>query len=365
MPGTVQNTIRDYQIKTELKNAGSHVYNSSWLQKRDKQFGEEVRAYWKQHLGIEVNPAWHYIYANATGNQDVQYVSIHEWFSHIHDSLNEPLFVYPTFGDKNFLDLILDKAHFPETVFKRINGNYYDENNLPISEMDAVDRLSQSHQDMIAKPSMSSHGDRIQLVQNRDGSLFVNNSPGDYFGLSRLLGQNFIVQNKVEQHPDLAEAHPDSLNTIRLYTVRLNGQIHPLLAVIRIGAEGKIADNHMGGVICSIKEDGAVSSVAYNRRLQPFYTHPTTGIDFKSIKKIPAFGEVNSLCISLHEQVPHLDFAAWDVAVDKFEKPVIIEINSKPDVGAFQIICRKNLFGSLTEEILHGVRDKQKYRQGR
>lgn len=358
MPGAVQEMVRNYHISSELESARSLFSDSSFIRKQSDSFGREVEAYWKKHLGVKINPAWHSIFASFTGKEDVRFVAKSEWFSHIHDHLNQPIFYYPTFGDKNFLDLIYDKSNFPKTVFKRIRGNYYNENNHPIAKRDAFQRYTADEKDKVAKPSMSSRGDRILLVQVCNWKLYVNNKAYDADELSQYLGDNFIVQYRVEQHPEMAKVHPASLNTLRIYTLRLHREIHHLGTIIKFGANGKINDNHSGGIFCKVFSDGSISTTAHTRKLEEIVQHPDTRFAFSELNKIPSYNESIHLCCTLHEGMPHLDFAAWDVAVNRNSKPIIIEANSKPSIWLTQFIMKEPLFGSLTEGVLHTIKKK-------
>jgi len=52
-------------------------------------------------------------------------------------------------------------------------------------------------------------------------------------------GENFLVQKRIEQHPVTAKPHPASVNTLRMLTLRWEGEIRNLLSYIRIGTGGR------------------------------------------------------------------------------------------------------------------------------
>ena len=359
MPRSIQNTIRNAQINRLLKEAESKFQDKVYLKKRSDKFGREVESYWLKHLGVKINPAWHYIFANFTGIEDVRFVSIEPWFDAIHDELNQPIFYYPTFGDKNFTDLIFDRSYLPKTVFKRIRGSYYDEENRPISEKEALSRYSADDEDKVAKPSMSSQGDRVFLVKNNGKELNVKGERKTALQISELLGDNYIVQYRVKQHRDLDTIYPHSLNTLRVNTLRLNGRILDLISVMKFGAGGKINDNHSGAFYCGVNEKGELNRTAFTRMNEPVSVHPETGVSFQSIGKIPAYESIRKLCNTLHGKVPHLDYASWDVAVNDLGKPIVIEANTKTNISVTQLLCKKPFFEEHTEELLAFVKERR------
>ncbi|TVR18836.1 MAG: hypothetical protein EA391_01615 [Balneolaceae bacterium] len=359
LPEVVQNRLRNIRTERELNKAKSKFNDSVYLKKRSSGFGKAVEEYWLHHLGVRINPAWHHIYANFTGFEDVKYVSIEPWFDVIHDELNQPIFYYPTFGDKNFTDIIFDRSYLPKTVFKRIRGSYYDEENRPISEKDAFNRYSADDEDKVAKPSMSSQGDRVFLVKNNGKELNVNGEAKTVQQLSELLGDNFIVQYRVKQHDELDKIYPHSLNTFRVNTLRLNGKMVDLISVMKFGSSGKINDNHKDAYYCGVNKKGELSQTAFTRMYEPVLVHPETGVSFHSLGKIPAYERIRTLCSTLHSKIPHLDYASWDVAVNKDGNPIIIEVNSKTNINFTQMFCEKPFFEEYTEELLAFVKERR------
>ncbi len=61
--------------------------------------------------------------------------------------------------------------------------------------------------------------------------------------------KDFIVQEFLYQHNFFHQMHRDSLNTIRIISLRLNGSIHILSRVVRMGNDGSFTDNAESGCI--------------------------------------------------------------------------------------------------------------------
>ena len=359
LPDSIQQKIRNYRVGQELKKAESHFYDTRYLNKRSDVFGKEVVAYWQNHLGVRINPAWHYIYANYTGVEDVRFVPVEVWFSYIHDELNQPIFYYPTFGDKNFIDLIFDRSVLPKTVFKCIRGSFYDEENRPITKKEALCRYTADEIDKVSKPSMSSYGDRVLLIQICNKTIYANRELRTTEQINKLLGDNYIVQYRVKQHKDLEKVYPHSLNTYRVNTLRLNGRIIELLSTMKFGAGGKINDNHNDAFYCSINKNGEFNNNGCTRKCEPIILHPETQVPFQSVGRVPSYKSIRELTKTLHSKIPHLDYASWDIAIDHKGNPIVIEVNSKTNITVTQLLCNKPFFEDYTEELLAFTKERR------
>ncbi|MCC5908442.1 MAG: hypothetical protein JJU13_19650 [Balneolaceae bacterium] len=357
-PEIVQEKAVPLEIKYQFKKAERYFQDQSVIKKRSSEFQNEVKAFWKKHLGIRINPAWHFIYANFTGKEDVRFLSKRVWLDHIHDTLNDPSYLSPVFRDKNFTDFIIDKKYLPKTVFKVVRGRFYDDENSAIDQKKAFLRLHSDEEDKILKPSKGLKGIGVRKLEVQGKTVYLDEKEITADQLMDFTGEDAIVQYRVKQHSSLDEVHASSLNTVRIYTIRLQNKIHNLSSVMKFGGNGDTADNTNNGYLRGVNEDGSLRAIIYDRKLSPVERHGTTGFDFQKLKNIPAFEEALLLCKKSHEKILHLDFAGWDVAITKEGKPLIIEVNSNPTVEVFQLINQRPMFEDFTEEVIHFARDR-------
>ncbi len=141
-----------------------------------------------------------------------------------------------------------------------------------------------------------------------------------------------MIEDRIVQHPDLANLYSKSVNSLRIITVLdetdKNG-VRLLGAFLRVGAAGNNVDNYaVGGLIINVKPDGKLEKYGY---IRPEYgnaetmVHPDTGITLENFS-VPFFEEAISLCIKIHRQLPGIYSIGWDVAITA-EGPLIVEIN--------------------------------------
>ena len=115
---------------------------------------------------------------------------------------------------------------------------------------------------MILKPSLYSGQGRgvICLKQVELHSLkdFLDSIHGDY-----------IIQERVKQHPQIACLNNSSLNTFRVITLRRGSDVLVLSVVIKIGKNGEIVDNgHSGGYFVGVNSSGLLKKWVYS--LSPY-----------------------------------------------------------------------------------------------
>ena len=142
----------------------------------------------------------------------------------------------------------------------------------------------------------------------------------------------YVIQEVVEQHPDLSSLNPTSLNTMRIDTFRAPREKAEILSgFLRVGGKDSNVDNiSAGGVLVGINlADGvlrekAINKFHGNKKIGTFKLNPLTGIPFEGYK-IPFFHEVKKIVIQAAEWIPSA-LVGWDVAVS-CSGPVLIEAN--------------------------------------
>ena len=274
---------------------------------------------------------------------------------YIPDSFNQPFIdeyysnpqhSFP-FDDKNLYDLYFHDVNCPKVVFRKVNGFFLDENYSEISIDDAIKKAKDSGE-IILKPAKFSMGGSGILIWNADDE---ESKLVDY-----LNGLNFIVcQEIIKQHPEMAKVNPSSVNTLRIMTLILNGQVHVLSSVCRMGVNGSRIDNaSKGGIVCGIKSNGQLKDVAFTPSGDKYMVHPQ-GVHFESIT-IPHYAQCVDLVKSLAKRFAAVSrLISWDLAIDESGQPMLIEFNLTIGEMDFHQLCNGPLYGDLTEEVLKDV----------
>lgn len=263
----------------------------------------------------------------------VSYKDSAELVSH----LNTPYW-FPLLDNKLLFHLFFrDKPiPLPELLGYRVGGRTY----------------SVGHQEPV---SISSEADFCDLVTHlastaADGSLFAKpvggiggrgcwrfpfgdavNSQDAY---EAYLASDYVLEEVVVQHPDMACLHSPSVNTIRIDTYRdEDGQVYPISGLVRMGIGGSCVDNATsGGCFCGVDlTTGRLRPYAYTlpkhggARLRK---HPDTGVVFEGYV-IPCLQQAVQLAQKAGELVPDR-LIGWDIAIAA-EGPILIEGN--PNYG--------------------------------
>lgn len=91
--------------------------------------------------------------------------------------------------------------------------------------------------------------------------------------------ENYLMEECVQSCAEIAEFHPQSLNTIRVVTVSKDEKCVVFGALLRMGAGGSVIDNtHAGGVFVPINiETGRIDVPAIDGKNNKYEAHPDTG----------------------------------------------------------------------------------------
>lgn len=152
---------------------------------------------------------------------------------------------------------------------------------------------------------------------------------------------DYLLQERVTQHKKMSELYPNSVNTLRLVTVRnrKDNQIHVFPSILRIGANGSFVDNtSQGGIAVGV--DLETGKLHHDGFFKPSFghrvdTHPNTGIRFEDFY-IPYIEKVKEDAIRFHSFLTDLHSIGWDVAIGQ-NGPVFIEGNDNWEINGPQV----------------------------
>lgn len=274
--------------------------------------------------------------------------------------------------ENNCACLLRDKLYFsiftegiglkaPDTLFYTLNGTLYDYSAKTQTTAEAILALGNSQ--LFCKPLDGQCGKGVFTLQVKDGKMYVveKNRPHkdspiivktaevDAEGLREHCSDGrYLMQAFVAQHPAMSSLHPQSVNTIRLLTVRSlkDGQIHVMPSILRIGTGESVVDNtSQGGLSIGINlETGYLKKHGYYKpdfgrevkngeNTDVYYKeeeHPDSHIRFADFQ-IPYFQEAVAQAKYYHSLMPTLHSIGWDIAIGE-SGPIFIEGNDNWEI---------------------------------
>jgi len=187
---------------------------------------------------------------------------------------------------------------------------------------DDIEEFVRKHPVFIGKCRNLNMGRGIKLVDSA-------NYP-DMGSLLEYLISNYIglVEERVENHPELKKYSKVSLNTLRIISVRLPEGIKIIAALLKFGDGDNLADSPGAGYKCPVDPETGViyGGVTGSGDLEMVFLerHPL-GYEMIGIK-IPFWEELVKLVKDAMMHLEDVFYVPWDIAVSP-DGPLIIEGN--------------------------------------
>lgn len=205
-----------------------------------------------------------------------------------------------------------------------------------ISSFDSF-RQFVSRNDCIVKPWLGSLGNGVFLRRKDD----LGNLEELY---KQCIDKSLLVEECVRACKEIESFHPQSLNTIRVFTISNGNDSELIAAEIRIGIGNSIVDNaSAGGIVAAIDLDtGIIISDGMDKLGNKYVTHPDSGLVIKGFV-IPQWKELVKVCKTMATVVPETVFAGWDICVLEDGSIELIEVNPTPNVTGIQLAYGQGL----------------------
>lgn len=225
--------------------------------------------------------------------------------------------------------LLDDKVEF----LKRFDG-FHGREWLDLRECgeDKFNDFCSRHEKVVAKPLDGTCGRGIEFLDTTDSTVM----DGLYARLRE--GKQYLAEEFIVQHPDISRIYPQSVNTLRLVTIRNHDTVHLVFSSMRIGNGLKVDNLNSGGMAAIVDEQTEkISTPGADKDGKAYYTHPMTGVELIGTQ-IPLYRESVELVKQAAMKIPELGYIGWDVAVTE-TRPVMIEANHFPghDIYQFQV----------------------------
>ncbi len=191
------------------------------------------------------------------------------------------------------------------------------------------EKFVEKHPRFIIKPFNGGNGKGIKIVEFSGMSF-------DQFclELKKEYPDGFVAEELIKQCKELAAVHPESVNTLRVFTVRFDDRIEFLPFAWRVGRGDACVDNGgSGGIFCALDDDGTIIKTSDEKGrfydVHPDTNHPLVGF------KIPRFEEAKEFSKKLAMVVPSNRYCGWDIALTD-DGWVMQEGNWQGGIVAFQ-----------------------------
>lgn len=312
----------------------------------------DIKAFFKKNFGREVPTYWHQYLYSRNGLYSEKYIPASIYNSEIIYRLNKFQFRH-AYVDKGFYDTLFPDFNRPKTIVKNVNGYYYNDRN-PLTESEAIEICGNLNEAIIKPTLEGTWGQGVELIKTEDGMIpKLNCSVQDLF---KKYKRSFIIQERLEQHADIARLNPTSLNTIRVMSYRRDNEVVVLYAVIRIGRKDQVIDNETAG---GIKADidlasGKIKGVAFGSPQEKLMPKTDVGTVLDGYQ-IPSFSKIIAMVKEMHFRLPYFNLIGWDMSVDKNGEPAMIEWNRAAELSQ---VAHGPAFGEYTEEILSIVKNR-------
>jgi len=219
--------------------------------------------------------------------------------------------------------LFADKVEFNRLFADDLGREWLD---LRETDAPSVSAFLQRHPIVILKPvdGLGGHGvEKVDASTVGDVDSFISRA---------LDARQFLLEECLVQHPELARLNPSSVNTLRLITFRKDGDVHLLASALKIGNGGAIDNFSDGGMYTMVDDSGRTQSAAFDGAGHSYSVHPLSGVTILGFE-VPCFREAVQLVTKAALVVPEIPYVGWDVAI-RPEGPVLIEGNY--NTGVFQ-----------------------------
>ena len=219
------------------------------------------------------------------------------------------------------------------------------------SDLRKVEQFLLKRRVCVVKPIASSTGIGVRVLEIENDA--------DAQNVARLIIDEYckkpfygaILEEKIIQDETMNKLHPQSVNTIRITTIRLNDRtviFHPNL---RIGVGSSQIDNAaQGGILAGLDAETGVVIAAQNKQGEKFVTHPDTGAQILGFQ-VPHWEEAKAFVKELATVIPSNRYTGWDVALTK-DGWSLVEANARGQMGAqmfFHTGFKKEVLGYLRE----------------
>ena len=247
---------------------------------------------------------------------------IGNWHTLVLRKMFNPYPQLSSFENKALCDVYFPEIPYPKAYIRRLNGVYYDERMNILSRKEAIDTLLLNTAYVIKPAFGTMQGNGVEVISKDKYQADYEKAISESIDRQK---SDFIAQELLIQHPDIAKLNPTSLNCCRVTSIFIDGQ-YGSSTMIKIGKKGSNVDNWHSSYLCGVTPNGKLLNKAYDNHLNTV-TKTDNGIEFGGTE-LPCFHEMIRLVEKFHKKYfPNCGVIGWDILIDKDNCPRIIEAN--------------------------------------
>lgn len=300
------------KVLSGLRKAVEMRADESWSEERiDGVLYDSIYHYWA--YGSAIEEYFYYEFAKKTHEQKKTYMTKREKVIYT-NALNR-----------------IEDAHILQNKFEtyQLLSDYYRRDMILCDSMECFDEFRQfvtKHPVFVVKPwklggGQGVHVDSVaglssaQIKEKYDCLLKenteINNRLNSWGGVGA-----FLVEELIEQAEPLKRIHPQSVNGVRVSTLRVGGKIVVYQPWFRIGCGDSFVDNAFsGGLMAGIDpETGFLDTDGFSEKPEIVAVHPNTGIQIKGFQ-IPGWNELISIVKELSSKFTTINYIGWDMVL--------------------------------------------------
>lgn len=127
-----------------------------------------------------------------------------------------------------------------------------------------------------------------------------------------------VLEELIDQDEEMSRIHPDSVNGIRIATVKVGNEVCAYKAWFKIGRGGQFVTSAAYGTFDAgiDVETGIVTTPGFNETGDTFDIHPDTNVPIVGFQ-IPKWNEAIALVKEMAQKLPNVHYTGWDVVLSK------------------------------------------------
>ncbi len=286
------------------KTIDANMPNATDAEKEDK-FYQSIYDYWV--YGNNIAEEFYFHFDNMSHEEKCEYVTYR----------NQQLYIYHL-NKKEDSVLLNDK-------FKTYNlfQPYYKREVIQICSEDDFEMFESfitRHPVFVAKPAALGLAIGVHKVDSNDypdkKELFtdlLHEGVAMHEGHTWRGSNAVVLEEIIKQHEELAAIHPESVNGIRVTTVRMGDKVHIVHPWFKIGANGNFVTSAAQGTMDAgiDPETGIVDTWGYKENGDKMEYHPQTGIRIPGYK-IPRWKELIEMATEVALKLDTINYVGWD-----------------------------------------------------
>lgn len=256
------------------------------------------------------------------------------------------------FEEVQYSPFIAVKGNFHKNYAKYTHREHF---NAVDGSFEQLEAFLLRHEMFVVKPQIGLGGNDVvkmcrEEIEDRQ----------DFF--ESLRARRAIVEELIVQEPHWAALCPNSVNTIRIMTVAIDGRAQVIFACARVGNGSNITDNfsHGGMGVLVDRERGVLVGSGVDKALHESPTS-VTGVTFDGFP-IPYWKEIQEMVLEAALVDERIHMVGWDVAITP-NGPLLIEGNRSPGFDVVQVVLgcgAKSMVENARKELRAYYRRREK-----